>query len=616
MTRSKKADTGQDYPPIADYGYISDCHSAALVSRDASIDWCAMPRIDSASCFGRLLDCRRGGYCVFRPTGSFSVERRYLPNSLILEMVFTTDTGKARLVDCFTMRRGGRHQPHRQLLRIVEGIEGEVTFDFEFVPRFDYGAVKPWVRQVSDTLYTAIGGSDGLVLFGDLDFTQTERHACVATCTVHEGDRRRVSMIYRRPSELDTDIAPVPDMKELDRRLDETIQWWNDWTAQGSVDHIDGALTQRSAIVLKGLSNAPTGAIAAAATTSLPEAPGSSRNWDYRFTWIRDSVFTVRSLAELGYDAEADGFRRFVERSAAGSADEVQILFGVGGERRLYEHEVTELCGYRGASPVRIGNAAESQVQLDVYGELLDLAFNWHSRGNSPDETYWEFIVELVNKTVERWRDPDQGIWEMRGAPRHFVHSKAMCWTALDCGIRLAQDLDCEVPLDRWRHERDEIRRTIEKKGYDPIRGVFIQAFDYPHMDASLLLLPVFRFVPFDDERMIRTVDAIRQDLEQDGLLRRYADGNDELDGSEGTFLACTFWLVECLARQGRTGDARRIYDQAIQTRNDLDLFSEEYDIRTGEMLGNFPQGLTHLSQITAAVALAETESGTRKSVD
>lgn len=362
----------------------------------------------------------------------------------------------------------------------------------------------------------------------------------------------------------------------------------------------------RSAIVLKGLTNSPSGAIAAAATTSLPETPGGTRNWDYRFSWVRDSSFTVHTLAELGYTKEAEGFRRFVERSCAGSAKELQILFGMGGERHLLEYELSHLEGYRGAQPVRVGNAAAEQVQLDVYGELLDLAWRWHLRGASPDDDYWEFLVELVDAATKRWRNPDQGIWEIRGHPQHFVLSKAMCWVAIDRGIRLAKDLDRKAPLDWWQENLKELRTTIENQGYDSHRGVFVQAFDNQVMDSSLLLMPIFGFVDFTDDRMIRTVAAIREDLEDDGLLRRYQ--KDDLEGREGVFLACTFWLAECLAFQGQSGEAGKVFRRAAATANDLGLFSEEYAAKTGEMLGNYPQGLTHLSLIAAAVAMVNSQ--------
>lgn len=600
------------YPPIADYAYISDCHSAALISRTGSIDWCCMPRIDSGSCFGRLLDWEKGGHCRIAPTAPCRLSRRYLKNTLVLETTYRTHEGAYRLLDFFPMREGGEHHPHKQILRIVEGLEGRVELTLDLIPRFEYGSIRPWLRALDDH-FLAMGGEDGLLISGNFCFEMKHRHRLSGTCTVKAGERRYLSILYDKPEKLDEDLVTPPGIEELERRLDETISWWQNWASQGGIDSPYADSVMRSAIVLKGLSNAPTGAIAAAATTSLPESPGGARNWDYRFSWIRDSAFTVRSLTELGYMREADGFRRFIERSSAGSADEIQILFGVGGERRLHEFELKHLAGYRGAQPVRIGNAAETQMQLDIFGELLDLAWTWHTTGRSPDDDYWEFLVELVNAAAELWKEPDRGMWEMRGDPRHFVLSKAMCWVALERGIRLAKDLGRKAPLERWQAALRDVRALIEDKGYDKEQGVFIQAFDRPVMDASLLLLPVFGFVDYRDERMVRTVEAIRRDLWQDGLVLRYASETDDLKGEEGVFLACSFWLVECLARQGRLSEAHQIFQRALSTGNDLGLFAEEYDTRRGEMLGNFPQGLTHLSLIAAAVVLSKMENERQK---
>jgi GH15 family glucan-1,4-alpha-glucosidase len=592
------------YPPIGDYGYIGDCHSSALVSRNGSIDWCCMPRVDSASCFGRLLDWEKGGYCQVFPEDSCEISRRYVEKTLILETTFRTSGGEVRMRDCFTMREGGEDHPHRQILRIIDGIAGEVDLRVEIVPRFDYGAIRPWIRSYKGDHFIALGGSSGLLICGDVPLRMDQRHGLRGACTVVKGRRLRLSLLFRKPAELDEGAVKVPGTEELDRRFEETMEWWERWSSKTKVSGEYSLEAERSAIVLKGLSNAPTGAIAAAPTTSLPEAMGAGRNWDYRFSWIRDSAFTVRSLAQVGHDREADGFRRFVERTAAGSAEEVQVVFGVGGERRLQEFEIQELEGYRGSSPVRVGNAAENQVQLDVYGEILDLAWIWYRRGHEPDEDYWDFLVDVLNATTERWHLPDQGIWEMRGEPRHFVQSKAMCWSALDRGVKMAEELSRKAPVEKWKKSRDEIRRTVEDKGYEGRRGVFIQAFDVPKMDAALLLLPLTGFVNYDDERMIRTTDAVREDLEENGFLRRYAAAGDGMEGREGAFLACSFWLVECLAGQRRKEEAHKVFKKALSAGNDLGLFSEEVDPRTGEMLGNFPQGLTHLSLIAAAVAL------------
>lgn len=598
------------YPPISDYAYISDCHSCALISRSCSIDWCCMPRMDSSSCFGRILDWKSGGYCQVVPDGRSVCKRRYLPGSLILETTFSSSAGSVRISDCFTMREGGEHHPHRQILRIIDGIEGEMDLKIEIMPRFDFGDVRPWIRSYGDDSYIALGGSNGLLISGDIPLELSRRHDLKGTLSLQEKQRCRLSLQFRDPAELDEGEVEVPSIGELDRRFDQTRGWWKKWSARTNVPEEYREETVRSAIVLKGLTNAPTGAIAAAPTTSLPEAIGGNRNWDYRFTWIRDSVFSIRSLAQVGHEREADGFRRFVERTAAGSADELQVVFGIGGERRLYEIRIDKMEGYRGSGPVRKGNSAETQIQLDVYGEILELAWTWYRLGHEPDEEYWKFLVDVLNTTAKKWHLPDQGIWEIRGEPRHFVHSKAMCWSALDRGIAMAEELDRKSPVDEWKKACDGIRKAIEEKGYDQERGIFIQAFGFPHTDASLLLLPLTGFVEYDDERMVRTTDAIIEELGQDGFIWRYGEDSDGLEGREGAFLACSFWLAECLARQGRIDEAHSVFRKALSAGNDLLLFSEEYDPQPGEMLGNFPQGLTHLSLIAAAVALKDRKSG------
>jgi GH15 family glucan-1,4-alpha-glucosidase len=598
------------YPPIGDYALISDCFSAALVSKSGSIDWCCMPRMDSASCFGRLLDWERGGFCSIGPEEESESFRNYLDDSLVLETLFKTGGGEARLLDCFTMREGGRGDPRRQLLRIVEGIRGRMDMHLLVVPRLDYGELKPWLRYEQEQRYSVIGGDDALMVSGDPELVPSGEHDLEASFTVRAGERVRLSIMSVRPEILDYDPPEVPDSQELDRRLEETLEWWRRWSSRLDFDDPDRPAVMRSAMALKALTYAPTGAIAAAATTSLPESPGGSRNWDYRYSWIRDSAFSMRSLARIGFTAEAEGFQRFIERSAAGSAEQMQIVYGLGGERRLTEVILDHLEGYRGAKPVRIGNAASDQFQLDAYGEVVNLAWRRHRRGYSPDDDYWRFLLELVDTAAERWREPDRGLWEMRGEPQHFVHSKALCWAALDKGLRLSEECMRRAPVKRWEKTRDEIRAAIESEGYDEERGVFVQAFGTKELDSALLLLPSVDFIDYGDERMVRTTDAICEELDRDGLLLRYRvdekDVKDGLEGEEGVFLACSFWLVECLAHQGRVEDARKIFDRLSSTSNDLGLFSEEYDTSSGEMLGNFPQGLTHLSHIAAATAIAE----------
>jgi GH15 family glucan-1,4-alpha-glucosidase len=593
---------GERYPAIADYALISDSNSAALVSRAGSIDWCCIQRLDAGSCFGRLLDWEKGGFCSISPKGGArSSSRRYLEDTLVLETTFEAEGGEARLIDCFALPADPRY-PNRQVLRVVEGVSGYVELEMEIAPRFDYGAVAPWLRQEGVGVYSIIGGNDGLLVSGDAGLSPSDKHTLGATIGVHPGDRVRLSILSVPPERLDYDPPEAPAADEVDRRVDGTVERWREWASDLRFEGPYKSGVLRSALVTKALMNDLTGAVAAAPTTSLPEVPGGEMNWDYRYAWIRDSYFSVRSLAEVGFEDAADDFRRFIERSAAGSADSLQLMYGLGGERRLTEEKLGFLAGYRGAKPVRVGNAAAGQLQLDMYGELLELSWRWHRRGNSPDDDYWRFLLELVDAAAERWSEPDQGIWEMRGAPRHFVHSKVMCWATLDKGLRLADECMRKAPERRWKKVRAVIREAIESEGYDRVRGVFTQTFGSEDLDAALLLLPRVGFIDYSDERMLRTTDAIREDLADDGLLKRYRSE----DAQEGVFLACSFWLAECLAHQGRTEEATAVFDRTLATANDLDLYSEEYDTGAREMLGNFPQGLTHLSHISAAVALAE----------
>lgn len=587
------------YPPIDDYAFIADSNSSALISRQGSVDWCCIERLDAGSCFGRLLDWEKGGFCSIFPTNDgVTVSREYIEDTLVLQTTFKTEGGEARVFDCFTLPASKEQYPYRQFLRIVEGVRGSVELDLKVVPRFDYGEMEPWIRQQGVRLYSAIGGNDGLLIFCDAGLSQSGSHDLETTFTVHAGERVRLSILSVPPAQLDYERPEVSGPEEMDRRLEETIGWWRQWSSRADFEGSYKPGVLRSAITIKGLMNDLTGAVAAAATTSLPEVPGGEMNWDYRFSWIRDSFFSVRSLAEVGFADAADAFRRFVERSSAGNVRKLQIMYGLGGERRLTEQTV-ELEGYRNATPVRVGNAASGQLQLDMFGELLELSWRWHRRGNSPDDDYWRFLLELVDRAAELWKEPDHGIWEMRGEPRHFTFSKVMCWTALDRGLKLAEECMRKAPEHRWKQARDEVRETVEREGYDRERGIFTQTFGSKELDAALLLMPEVGFLDYRDERMIRTAKAISEQLSDEGLLKRFRS-----ESGEGAFVACSFWLVECLAHQGQTQDAREIFDRTIATGNDLGLFSEEYDTGRGEMLGNFPQGLSHLSHISAAVAL------------
>jgi GH15 family glucan-1,4-alpha-glucosidase len=584
---------------------IGDCHTAALVHRQGSIDWCCLPRFDSDSCFGRLLDWRQGGYFEIRPNVACSVRREYVANSLILVTTFKSGENEAALIDFFAMRKGGKKRPRRELVRIIKGIKGSIEFKVRCSPRLDFGETAPWIERIDATAYTAAGSNAGLVICGEIPLELKGHHDLCGSIVVKENERRHVAVQFVPTEELHNSPQSAETSEHLAAHYDETRQWWEDWSAKIKTPEAKGmgADIVRSALVLKALNYAPTGAIIAAPTTSLPEDIGGERNWDYRFSWIRDSVFTVHALSDLGLEAEADGFRRFIARSAAGNADDLQVAYAVDGKRRLTEISLDHLEGWRKSKPVRIGNAAAAQYQGDMYGLVLELVWRWSQRGNSPQTRYWDFLVELVDTAIQKYPEPDYGIWEIRAKPRHFVHSKVMCWAAVNRGIGLAERYELKAPLRRWIKARNEMRAAIEARGVDKKRGIFVQSFGSKEVDASLLLLPTVSFVNYHDERMMRTADAIRQELAADGLILRYRT-TDGLRGREGVFLACTFWLAEVLARQGHTASAREFFQNASRCANDLGLFAEEYAVRSHQMLGNFPQGLTHLAHISAALAL------------
>jgi GH15 family glucan-1,4-alpha-glucosidase len=597
------------YRPIGAYALIGDCYSAALVSRGSSIDWCCLPRFDSGSAFGRLLDADDGGYCELTPRsagGECETTRRYLDGALVLETTVQGPTGEIRIIDCIA-RRDPDTDRGSSILRVVEGRRGTVELGLRIAPRFDYGAVRPWIRRHDDQLYSATGGDDALVVWCDRELEQDPDHELGAEFEIRQGERLRLSLTYTSPERVgDGSIAIAAD--DIDAAMAETIDTWREWSQHIQLDDHEFHGVQVSAMVLKALTYAPTGAIIAAPTTSLPETPGGVRNWDYRYAWVRDASFSSRAFAEVGCEHEADAFRAFVMRSAAGHADDLQVMYGAGGERRLDAAELGGLEGYDGASPVRIGNAASGQRQLDAYGEIVNLTWRWHRRGHSPDDDEWRFLSSLIDRAAKQCSEPDSGIWEWPGEPDHFVHSKVLCWSALDRGLRLADECMRRAPTRRWTKARNELREEIEARGYDSERGTYTQAYDRPELDAALLLLPTVEYIAWDDERMLGTVAAIRADLDAgDGLLYRYRR-KDGLAGQEGAFVCCSFWLVECLARAGQLGDARAVHERTLQTANDLGLFSEEVDPKTGDALGNFPQGLSHLSHISAAVALAELE--------
>jgi GH15 family glucan-1,4-alpha-glucosidase len=592
-----------DVASIADYALLADCHSAALVARDGSVDWCCMPRYDTGSMFGALLDPEAGS-CTIEVEGGGIQGRAYLDGTLVLESTLEGEAGEARLLDF--MPFDDPLEPareHRALLRIVEGVRGAVTLRVRVAPRFDYGEVVPWLRHHGRGVFSAIGGDDGLLCHCDGGFEADGDGGLTASATVRGGERFHVLLASRRPEELDGGPFPPADPARLDAALDDTLRRWREWSKQSRHSGVDAKGVLRSAAVLKGLCFAPSGAMVAAPTTSLPESLEGGeehRTWDYRYSWIRDAALAAHCLTELGFDAEAHAFRRFIERSAAGSAKDLRVCYGVGGERRLEEMQL-DMAGYRGKGPVRAGNAAGPQLQLDAYGHLLHQSFTWSELGHPPDDDYWRFILDLVNAAAEKWEEPDRGIWEWRGEPMHFVHSKVLCWVALDRGIQLAESSLRRAPVRRWREAREAVKEAVLEKGFDAERGTFVQAFGEPGLDAAILRLPSYRFIPYDDERMLSTVAVLREELDDHGLLRRY-DTDDGMP-REGAFLACTFWLVECLAGQGRTAEAREVFDRALACANDLGLYPEEAG-EGDEPLGNFPQALTHLAHVEAALAL------------
>ncbi len=589
------------YPPISDYALLSDCHTAALVSRDGSIDWCSFHRFEARPVFSRLLDWQKGGHFRIAPRADYTVTRRYLDGTNVLETRFETGQGVLVLTDCIPVAAGGGHPEHR-LLRHVRCEAGTVRVVVEFEPRFDYGMTTPRLEQVDAGLAVVYGGADALVLQSELPIDSASLDSCSAGRIMEPGDDAYVVLTYELPHELD----PHPlDRSELAQAMLDTIEWWEDWSARCAYRGPYREQVVRSALVLKALTNAPTGAIVAAATTSLPEEIGGERNWDYRYSWLRDSSLTLNALFALGYTQEADAYIKWLKRTTAGRAEDLQIMYGVGGERLLPEVELTHLEGYRGSKPVRIGNGAAQQFQLDVFGELLDAAWMYRSHGGGIDDVFWELLRDVAAVVGDRWSTADQGIWEIRGEPRHFTYSKVMAWVAIDRVIRIG-DLDGREIDPALPALRDEIRALVEREGVDPETQAFTQSFgDGGKLDASNLMIPIVGFVPHADTRARATAERIAAELSADGFVYRYVtDGVDGLAGEEATFAICSFWLVECLARGGEAERARELFERLIGFCNDVGLLSEEIDPASGELIGNFPQAFSHLGLIQAAIAL------------
>jgi alpha,alpha-trehalase len=603
--------------PVSDYGMLADCNSAALVDRSGSIDWLCLPRYDSDAVFARLLDPDAGHWSI-TPADSYFSTRRYLPGTLVLETTFTTDKGEVALTDAMTFvdgQRGhdvGLDAPH-ELLRTVRGVSGEVELRMEVAPRPEYGLVKPLMRLEGDGART-FGGSGRVALRSGAALTAADS-TIAATFRVAAGETAGFALRWA-PPELSDAPAPTSPNHVADR-IDETAEAWRSW--EGVHDIYEGPrkeLVRLSSRVLKGLTYRPTGAIVAAPTTSLPEAVGRDRNWDYRFCWIRDSSMTIEALYVGACPDEVEEFVSFMTSSAGGRAGEgsLQIMYGVGGEHDLSERELGHLRGWRDSRPVRLGNGAWDQVQLDVYGELLNALYLYREKLGELHPEIQAFVADLADTAARRWSEADSGMWEMRGEPRHHLSSKVHCWTALDRAVKLAPQLGDFAKVPEWEAVRDEIRAAILERGWSEKRQAFAQSFDSDELDASVLLMPILGFLPATDERMRSTIEAIARELTEDGLVLRYRTGeglnDDGLTGEEGTFVICSFWLVSCLAKAGELERAEELFDQLTGYANDLGLLAEEVDTRNSEQLGNFPQAFSHIGLISAAWEIDLAKSG------
>ncbi len=596
---TKKKDTSKSSARIEDYAFLSDTQSGALVSRDGSVDWLCLPRFDSGACFAALLGEKENGCWRFTPQGKTKkCSRRYQGDTLILETEVQTADGTVRFID-FMPPRG----TNPDIIRIIEGVEGKVTLRMELIIRFDYGSVVPWVRRRHGGL-EAIAGPDALILRTPVE-THGEDLKTVAEFKVTKGDRIPFVLTWYPSHES----PPKPVRAES--ALSDTKSYWREWSRRFEHTGPWQDAVMRSLLTLKGLTYAPTGGIVAAATTSLPEQIGGVRNWDYRFCWLRDATFTLFALLGAGYQKEAKAWREWLLRAIAGSASQVQIMYGVSGERRLEERELSWLSGYKNSLPVRVGNAAAGQFQLDVFGEVLDAIYQAHRSGLESSEADWRMQAALLHFLETKWQEPDEGIWEVRGPRRPFTHSKVMAWVAFDRAVKLVEDCQCDSDgnLERWRKLRDKIHRQVCRHGFNPKKNAFTQFYGSEAMDASALMLPLVGFLPPNDKRIRGTIEAVERELLQDGFVLRYRPNEKKVDGlpgSEGVFLPCSFWLADCLHLIGRKGDARMLFERLLALRNDVGLLSEEYDPKNKRLLGNFPQAFSHVGLVNSAQTLSE----------
>jgi len=593
-------------PKIEEYAFLSDTQTGALVTRDGSVDWLCFPRFDSGACFAALLGDERNGHWSFRPTAKIrSIQRRYRPETLILETEIETGSGTIRLID-FMPPRG----TNPDIVRIIEGIRGKVRMQMELTIRFDYGQIVPWVRRLHGGL-EAIAGPDALILHTPIA-TCGKDLTTVAEFTVAKGERVPFVLTWFQSHEQ------PPREVDPEKALRETQRYWTDWSNRCEHHGEWREAVLRSLITLKGLTYGPTGGIVAAPTTSLPEEIGGVRNWDYRYCWLRDATFTLFALMGGGYLEEARSWREWLLRAVAGTPAQMQIMYGVCGERRLNEYTIDWLSGYENSAPVRIGNAASDQRQLDVYGEVMDAMYQAHCAGIETDEADWRMQVALMKFLESNWEQPDEGIWEVRGGAKQFTHSKMMAWVAFDRAIKLAKARHYSDggDVERWRKIRDKIHRQVCRRGYNPRKKAFTQYYGSDEMDASILMMPLVGFLPPTDKRVQSTIEAVERELLRDGFVLRYRTKKKETDGlpgSEGAFLPCSFWLANGLHLIGRTDEARELFDRLLGLRNDVGLLSEEYDPVAKRQLGNFPQAFSHVALINSAQILGEKPGATAK---
>ena len=592
---------------IEDYALIGDLQTAALVGRDGSIDWLCLPRFDSPACFAALLhDDSAGRWRIAPDGGGDATRRRYRDDTLILETEWDTPHGTVRVIDCMPLRGAAT-----DVVRIVEGVSGSVPMRMDLSLRFDYGRVVPWVRRHGRDL-SAVAGPDAVWLRTEVPLSGHD-HRTVAEFTVRAGQRIPFVLTHQLSH------LPRPEPVEPEQAVEETERFWREWIARCDYDGRWPDVVRRSLLLLKALTYAPTGGILAAATTSLPEQLGGSRNWDYRYCWLRDATFTLQALLGTGYVAEAKQWREWLLRAVAGDPADLQIMYGLDGTRRLPEYTLDWLDGYQGAGPVRVGNAAAGQLQLDVWGEVLDSLHLSREAGIAATDSGWDLQRALLDFLEGNWHQPDNSLWEMRGPRRHFVHSKVLAWAGFDRAVTAVERHGLDGPVGKWRALRDEIHADVCANGFDADRNTFTQSYGKPALDAALLLIPRTGFLPATDPRVVGTVQAVQQQLSQDGFLLRYrtdgADG-DGLSGTEGAFLACTFWLVDALHAVGRRDEAEQLFERLLSLRNDVGMLAEEYDPHTGRQLGNTPQAFSLVGLVNSARLLSGTTTRTSADVD